>query len=163
LLGLAFAGGGDFLVGLSLGASFFRLLGAALLVAFFLESTLSSGRLLFRVEVRLFGSVSAAFAFDFALPAGAFATVGSGVGLRGERRAFVAGSAALAFSSSTGAEAPPERARNRVEALTGGVGSVALGAVGAVLRWRVRNAVGVDVLAGSVVAFGKVLRVDGCG
>ena len=162
---MAFAGGGDFLVGLSLGASFFRLLGAALLVAFFLESTLSSGRLLFRVEVRLFGSVSAAFAFafDFALPVGAFATVGSGVGLRGERRAFVAGSAALAFSSSTGAEAPPERARNRVEALTGGVGSVALGAVGAVLRWRVRNAVGVDVLAGSVVAFGKVLRVDGCG
>ena len=155
------------MVGLSLGASFFRLLGAALLVAFFLESTLSSGRLLFRVEVRLFGSVSAAFAFafafDFALPVGAFATVGSGVGLRGERRAFVAGSAALAFSSSTGAAAPPERARNRVEALTGGVGSVAFGAVGAVLRWRVRNAVGVDVLAGSVVAFGKVLRVDACG
>jgi hypothetical protein len=53
--------------------------------------------------------------------------------------------------------------RNRVEALTGGVGSVAFGAVGAALRWRVRNAVGVDALAGSVVAFGKVLRVDGCG
>jgi hypothetical protein len=134
LLGLVFAGGGDFLAGLALGVDFARLLGAAVLVAFFLGSTLASGRLLVRVEVRLVGSVSAAFAFDFALLAGAFAAVVSEFGAREERRAFLAGSAALVFASSTGAAAPTERARNRVDGVTGTVGSVAFGAVGVVLR-----------------------------
>ncbi len=167
MLELAFAGGGDFLAGLALEAALLRLLGVAVLLVFFLESTLASGRFLFLVEVRLFVSVSAAFAFDFAfdfaLLAVAFATVGSVVGLRWERRAFVAGSAALALASSTAAAAPPERVRNRVEALTGGVGSVAFGAVGVVLRWRVRTDVGFGVLAGSIVAFGTVSGVSDCG
>jgi hypothetical protein len=133
LLGLAFAGGGDFLVGLALGAALSRLLGVAVLVAFFLGSTLARGRLLFWVEVRLVVSVSAALAFDFALLAGAFAAVGSVVGPREERRVFLAGSA-LVFASSTGAVAPPERVRDFVDAVTGAVGAVAFGAVGVVLR-----------------------------
>jgi hypothetical protein len=103
-------------------------------VAFFLGSTLASGRFLFRVEVRLAVLVSAALVFDFALLAGALAAGGSVVGLRVERRALVVGSAALALASSTGAAAPPERVRDRVDALTGAVGSVALGGVGVVLR-----------------------------
>ncbi len=131
---MAFAGGGDFLAGLALGAALSRLLDVAVLVAFFFGSALASGRLLFRVEVRLVVSVSADFAFDFALLAGAFAAVGSGVVPREERREFLAGSAALAFASSTGAAAPPERVRNLVEALTEGVGSEAFGTVGVVLR-----------------------------
>ena len=130
---MAFAGGGDFLAGLALGAALSRLLGVAVLVAFFLGSTLACGRLLFWVEVRPVVSVSAALAFDFALLAGAFAAVGSGVGPREERRAFAAGSA-LVFASSTGAVAPPERVRDFVGAVTGAVSSVAFGAVGVVLR-----------------------------
>ena len=134
LLGLFFAGGGVFLAGVTLEVAFLRLLGAVVLEAFFLGSTLASGRLLFRLEVRLLVSVSAALAFDFALRSGAFVAVGSMVGPREARRALLAGSAALAFASSTGAAAPPERVRNLVDAVTGGVGSVAFGAVGVVLR-----------------------------
>ena len=131
---MAFAGGGDFLAGLALGTALSRLLDFAVLVAFFFGSTFSSGRLLFRVGVRLVASVSAALAFDFALLAGAFAAVGSVVGPREERRVFLAGSDALVFASSTGAVAPPERVRDFVEALAGAVGSEAFGAVGVVLR-----------------------------
>ncbi len=131
---MAFAGGGDFLAGLALGAALSRLLDFAVLVAFFFGSTLSSGRLLFRVRVRLVASVSAALAFDFALLAGAFAAVGSVTGPREERREFLAGSDALAFASSTGAVAPPERVRDFDDAVTGVVGSADYGAVGVVLR-----------------------------
>ena len=134
LLGLFFAGSGAFLAGETLEAAFLRLLGAVVLEAFFLGSTLASGRFLFRLEVRLLVSVSAALVLDFALLAGALAAVGSLVGPRQERRALLSGSAALAFASSTGAVAPPERVRDLVDAVTGGVGSVAFSAVGVVLR-----------------------------
>ena len=110
------------------------MLGAVVLEAFFLGSTLASGRFLFRLEVRLLVSVSAALVLDFALLAGALAAVGSLVGPREERRALFTGSAALAFASSTAAVAPPERVRDLVDAVTGGVGSVAFSAVGVVLR-----------------------------
>ena len=133
-MGLFFAGSGAFLAGETLEAAFLRLLGAVVLEAFFLGSTLASGRFLFRLEVRLLVSVSAALVLDFALLAGALAAVGSLVGPREERRALFTGSAALAFASSTAAVAPPERVRDLVDAVTGGVGSVAFSAVGVVLR-----------------------------
>lgn len=107
-----------------------RLLGVAVLEAFFLGSALDSERFLFPLEVARVDSVSDAFA----LLAGFLACIGSAAGLRELRRLVVVGASSAAFSrlaalpdlvfaGSTGAAVVPERVRDRVAELAAGVAS----------------------------------------
>lgn len=109
-----------------------RLLGVAVLEAFFFGSALVSERFLFPLEVARVDSVSDAFAF--ALLAGFLVSTGSAAGLRELRRFVVAGASSAAFSrlaalpdlvfaGSAGAAAVPERVRDRVAGLAAGAAS----------------------------------------
>lgn len=164
------AGGGDFFAGGAFGAALLRLFDVDAPAAFFLESALVSARFLLRLEAERAVSVSAVLAFDFALLAGVFVSVGSVAGRREPRRDVAAGASAasvrpatvldLAFASSPGVATVPERVRAEVPvplALgAASAGSPAFGAVGEVPRWRGRNSVAAaSVAAGSAFGLGS--------